>query len=365
MAKKEDITRVYYNIKQPHKGGKSQYFRVSEERRNSLKGTRTTSPCRDKIIDEVNNLYHSGKLKLDEAYTRLREYFDNKRKGTSSYKAPVSGAKLEPNVEKWLKHMLTERKREKGSEKNLNYHAIYISNILGSLGKDAYNVKMEEIRKAISDQHSNIASCKKISFYVNSLFQFLGRTEKINSAWYGRHEIEFNYINEEDFLELIDSVHQFLQAPLRILFYTGIRLGELYGLQEKDYDSKKSLLRIDRQLCRETKTLRLPKANKKRITVAPSVIKKDLKYWFDSKEEKIKRDRLQHDFKALCRSKGRGELRIHDLRHSFAKYLLEEKNLSISQVAMLIGDRIDIAQKHYIGSAFDPDTVFELSKKIS
>lgn len=121
-----------------------------------------------------------------------------------------------------------------------------------------------------------------------------------------------------------------LQLIVKIFLHTGLRKKELLSLTEKDYDGSHLTIRAE-----TSKVARV-----RRVFVA-SATKEDL--------EKViaflprwDADRLTRAFARAverCRKKGllKGRVRIHDLRHTAASYLIQYAGLSLHELSKVLG----------------------------
>lgn len=158
-----------------------------------------------------------------------------------------------------------------------------------------------------------------------------------------------------------------------ILYWCGLRLGELLALTSEDFDFDKKVVRITKSYQRingqdivtDPKT---PKSN--RIIQMPDFLADEIKeyleslYGYDSKERifPITKSFLHHEMNRGCKETGVKRIRIHDLRHSHVSLLID---LGFSAVA--IADRvghesIDITYRY---AHLFPTTQKEIASKLN
>lgn len=137
-----------------------------------------------------------------------------------------------------------------------------------------------------------------------------------------------------------------LDVIFRILFYSGIRLGELLALKPNDFDFEKSRLKVDENLQRvngET-ILQKPKTKQSIRNISiPQKLTDHVKSYIESINGLKKNDLIFTVSKShLGMSMTRGaekagikRIRVHDLRHSHASLLIEDGFPSI-----LIAERL-------------------------
>ena len=124
------------------------------------------------------------------------------------------------------------------------------------------------------------------------------------------------------------------KVAFEILYWTGIRIGELMALTPQDinFDTKtltinKSYQRLDKEdIITEPKT---PKSN--RVITLPDFLCTDLQEYIKTIYDMQPNDRLfpftkhflHHEMERCCKKSGTKKIRLHDLRHSHASLLIE------------------------------------------
>ena len=131
-----------------------------------------------------------------------------------------------------------------------------------------------------------------------------------------------------------------------MLYWCGLRLGELLALTSEDFDFEKKIVRVTKSYQRingqdivtDPKT---PKSN--RVIQMPDFLVDEIKeyleslYGYDPQERifPITKSFLHHEMNRGCKETGVKRIRIHDLRHSHVSLLID---LGFSAVA--IADRV-------------------------
>lgn len=141
---------------------------------------------------------------------------------------------------------------------------------------------------------------------------------------------------------LSDNKESLINAMVLVALKTGMRFGELCGLQWSDVDLQHGLITVSHSLV--DGHLSTPKSGKARhIWMAPS-----LKIWFeehhksdgyvfqDKKGHPIRYSRARHALRRICRRAGIRPIGWHCLRHTFATTMLE-KGISLSVVRDFLG----------------------------
>ncbi|RUM40933.1 MAG: hypothetical protein DSY34_04545 [Desulfurobacterium sp.] len=115
----------------------------------------------------------------------------------------------------------------------------------------------------------------------------------------------------------------------RFFIYTGLRLGELVTIRWKDIDFNRDIL-----------TVRKSKNFQSRVIPLHPKLKSELmKYYQGKEEEKIvpySKSYIEHKLKMYFRRAGFHDLRIHDLRHTFAS-LMVMNGVDLKTVQELLG----------------------------
>ena len=147
---------------------------------------------------------------------------------------------------------------------------------------------------------------------------------------------EMDFWTGEEFRKFIDSVmnKRLSYMAFMILYWTGMRLGELLALNPKDVDLEKRTISITKSYQRLGKkdVITPPKTSKsKRVITIPEFLAADIKDYMDSLYDLQEDDRLfpitkyylEHVMQRGIKESGVKRIRVHDLRHSHASMLIE------------------------------------------
>ena len=147
---------------------------------------------------------------------------------------------------------------------------------------------------------------------------------------------EMLFWTKEEYLKFIDAMMDkpMLYYAFEILYWCGIREGELLALTPSDFDFNKRTLRINKSYQRingcdiitEPKT---PKSN--RIIKMPSFLCDEMQDYIgmlygaekDTRLFPISKTALYRSMKTGCEKAGVKKIRIHDLRHSHVSLLID------------------------------------------
>lgn len=147
---------------------------------------------------------------------------------------------------------------------------------------------------------------------------------------------EMQFWTKAEFEKFIDSLmdkHQSYMAFM-MLFWTGMRIGELLALTPEDVDFAKHTIRISKSYQRIDKrdVITEPKTEKgKRVITIPQFLAVDLQDYMNSLYGMQSNDRLfpvtkyylEHEMLRGVRASGVKKIRLHDIRHSHASLLIE------------------------------------------
>ncbi len=144
-----------------------------------------------------------------------------------------------------------------------------------------------------------------------------------------------------------------LRTAIELLFWTGIRKGELYGLTARDFCEFESCIDINKQYQRRaggTYEIIPPKYNSCRIIGVPKVFAKKLAKYIKWKRERDKNFK-DTDFlftwtkrgleNAMREGEAKGKvkrIRVHDLRHSHATHCMDSM-VNIVAISKRLGHR--------------------------
>lgn len=185
-------------------------------------------------------------------------------------------------------------------------------------------------------------SCRRIHSQLSAIFNFavkyygLARNVACIAGGIGKRKADSSsYWTLEEFDKAIEQV-QTLQdkAALTVLFYSGLRVGELLALTVADYDNKANTITVTKTLSRTATgyVIAPPKTPKSRRTVTiPCKASAVLNAYIATLYEPQPRDtifiglngnHLAYVIKLAAAGADVKKIRVHDLRHSHASLLI-------------------------------------------
>lgn len=170
---------------------------------------------------------------------------------------------------------------------------------------------------------------------------------------------EMLFWTKEEYQRFADAI---MDKPMsyyafEVLYWCGIREGELLALTAADFDFKRQTLRINksyqrfegRDVVTEPKT---PKSN--RIIHLSKFLCEEMQDYMkslyglkpDDRIFPVTKHFLTHEMERGCKASGVKRIRIHDLRHSHVSFLIE-KGFSAVDIAERVGhESIDITYRY-------------------
>ncbi len=186
---------------------------------------------------------------------------------------------------------------------------------------------------------------------------------------------EVKFWTKKEFDTFLNGIKNKFESEVMfsILFYTGIRVGELLALTLDDFDFDKKNLRINKSysrlkgkdLIQEPKT---PKAirdialDKKLCNLVKKFANSRYDYKSNERLFPLTKHFLHHEMKRGCQKTGVKKIRIHDLRHSHASLLIEI-GCDINSIANRLG-HTDIQTTLQTYAHLYPNKQEEIIKKL-
>ena len=181
--------------------------------------------------------------------------------------------------------------------------------------------------------------------WQNEMVAFRNENGKSYSQTYKKEMLFWTTEEYKKFSEaVIDKPVSFY--AFEMLYWTGMRLGELLALTMEDFDFEKNTVRINKsyQRLQGQDVITTPKTPKSNRTIKlPKFLAEEMQEYFAMLYDQKPTDRiflvtksfLHHEMERGCKLSGVKKIRIHDLRHSHISHLID---LGFSAVA--IADRV-------------------------
>ena len=229
------------------------------------------------------------------------------------------------------------------TKQNIFYH--HIVPYLGEMKLDEITPKdiIHWQDQVMKDNNYKQTYLKAIHNQLSALFNYAVRFYGLKSnparlaGNMGKEEVgEMKFWTKEEYLTFSrammnkeESYHAF-----EILYWCGIRLGELLALTAEDFDFEKKTLRINKsyQHIKGKDVITTPKTRKSnRVLTLPDFLAEEMQDYIsrlpylkvDDRIFTITKSGLHHEIDRGCRETGVKRIRVHDLRHSHVSMLIE------------------------------------------
>lgn len=236
--------------------------------------------------------------------------------------------------------------------------------------KKMNDIKPKDIRKwqnELIQQGYSQTYLKTIHNQINAIFNFAVRYYELKSnpcsksGSMGKNNAdEMLFWTKHEFVKFIDYVmdKRISYIAFSVLYWTGIRIGELMALTPKDIDFEKRTISITKSYQRLDKKdiITEPKTPKsKRIINIPEFLAIDLQEYINSLYEidentrmfPITKSYLTSEIKRGIKLSGVKRIRLHDLRHSHTALLIEMGFTPLIIAERLGHERIETTMNTY------------------
>ena len=252
------------------------------------------------------------------------------------------------------------------TKQNIFYH--HIVPYLGEMKLDEITPKdiIHWQDQVMKDNNYKQTYLKTIHNQLSALFNYAVRFYglKNNPARLagnmGKEEVgEMKFWTKEEYLTFSrammnkeENYHAF-----EILYWCGIRLGELLALTAEDFDFEKKTLKINKsyQRIKGKDVITTPKARKSnRVLTLPDFLAEEMQDYIsrlpylkvDDRIFTITKSGLHHEIDRGCRETGVKRIRVHDLRHSHVSMLIE-MGFSAVNIANCVGhESVKVTYRH-------------------
>lgn len=180
-------------------------------------------------------------------------------------------------------------------------------------------------------------------------------------------DLKIDFWSKEEYMKFREEAMEkpFFYYCFEVLYWTGIREGELLALTPADVDLENGEIRINKTYHHlEGKDIvTTPKTKKSNRTVSmPSFLTEELKDYMkmiykprpDDRMFPTCKSALARELKSIAKKAGVKKIRVHDLRHSHVSLLIATKKFNLVEIADRVGhESIEITLKysHLLNSA--------------
>ncbi len=186
---------------------------------------------------------------------------------------------------------------------------------------------------------------------------------------------EMNFWTKEEFSMFIEGVmdKQRSYTAFMVLFWTGMRIGELLALTPSDIDFEEKTIHISKSYQRiDGRDIITPPKTQKgnRIIIVPDFLLADLKDYMNNIYCLEDNDRLfpvtkyymEHEMKRGVKNSGVKHIRIHDIRHSHCAMIMELGITPLEAAERLGHERVETTLNTY--AHLYPNKQRKLSNKL-
>lgn len=225
------------------------------------------------------------------------------------------------------------------TKQNIFYH--HIVPYLGEMKLDEITPKdiIHWQDQVMKDNNYKQTYLKTIHNQLSALFNYAVRFYGLKSnparlaGNMGKEEVsEMKFWTKEEYLTFSRAIMNKEESyhAFEILYWCGIRLGELLALTAEDFDFEKKTLRINKsyQRIKGKDVITTPKARKSnRVLTLPDFLAEEMQDYIsrlpylkvDGRIFTITKSGLHHEIDRGCRETGVKRIRVHDLRHPYVK----------------------------------------------
>ncbi|NJP37154.1 site-specific integrase [Alkalicoccus luteus] len=238
-----------------------------------------------------------------------------------------------------------------------------------------------QLQDELIGKHS-INHVQKIHVVFSQVFNFAVKQEyttynpcKVAGNVEGKADKRIDYWTLEEFRRFYDVVDEPLyQAFFMLLYYSGMRKGEMLALTWRDIDADNHIINVDKTVYNRDVTTPKTEAAIRRIMVPKQVIRlltqlKAQQPYAESDHvvfgdfyDHVSTTTLDRKFHKWTEEAGLHRIRLHDFRHSHASYLINRSTI-ISVIAARLG-HADIAETLNTYSHLYPSTEQEAVAKM-
>lgn len=297
-----------------------------------------------------------------------------------------------------------EYKKDYVRASTISSYADYYDNHLVPYFGEYSEIKQEDIDEFLFLKANQGASKNTLENYVvalKTLLKWANKNEifpplsfKANYPFSAKGKIEINPLTVEEakaFAKYCEDNFSFVRLALYTALFTGLRAGEICGLQFKDIDIDRGVLSVNKIVTRVTISKRLRNENdrptevvigepKTKGSIREIPLTKQVLHYYKSLSKIVnpkffiatnntqpaEPNALRNELNKITEAIGIQHIRLHDLRHTFATRCVSV-GIDPKTVSLLLGhSTVDITLKLYTHVDDDAKTeaINKLSKKM-
>jgi integrase len=325
-------------------------------------------------LDGLNLSLKNGSLSLHEARLNTQMLIEQLyRLDGVKFRPPVSHKDNQRIADDYMNTVIKKRKSKSASKLSARH---YVDRAVRAIGEVSLRTdSIETIQEALDAAYPNgDRRQRQLAMYLNCLLKFIGR-EGIKIEKNRMKPVRIKYLTEDQFSKVVGAIAELDQREInreafsvfaQMAFHTGMRAGELMGLERQDLIKNKSAIRVMRQVDTLEETDE-PKWHKTRVVAVYSEAIQLFDRWIELKSEIPHEVRLRASriLKDACRKTFPKSpdlwICFHDLRHSFAIRCLEA-GLPIQMIARQLGNTVSVCERYYVGFIHTDQTLEDTVK---
>lgn len=352
--------KTYINIKRPNKT-RATFALVYQFQKHNHQNKRNYKTIENNELDIINENFLLKIHTEDQAYElvkQLRIKLIPPEKAELNYNFSEINNRLILSVRaNWGNKITPSTKRT---------HDLDFARILKLLGpKSLHDYSSHDLQNIIINSKFSESIQNRLIIYVNCLLRAISRKDLLSKI---DVEIKTKYLTESDLALLLEKQIKIDQVVTRLLFYTGLRIGELFAVKCNEFDSTSRILKVKYQY---TEFLQKEFTKHKKIRK----IKINLNIYEDyiflinvpqndlNKLRKIYSRRLLRTSSKIFQDETK-HITAHDLRHSYAMLSLK-KDISISQISKVLGNSVKVCETYYVSGENDIELLNQIERKLA
>lgn len=209
-----------------------------------------------------------------------------------------------------------------------------------------------EYKNPVTDSKLSENFLRNINRQLSTLFNYAVRFYDYPSnplhvvGAIGKRKHSQTFLTIDQFRQLLAAIpDDYYILVFKILFFSGMRVGEFLALSLKDFNFEKNTININKTFVHYDKSITTPKTESSaRIIAMPPTIMQEIKKYADSLYECPDRlfdathKKLSWNLKKYLNAADLPPISIHDLRHSHVSYLIHS-GVPITTISKRLGHK--------------------------